>query len=79
MRIIYNNRDEEVLEVLVQKEGTVTIHRKTINHLNPAYIRNLFTKNLVEYDFRTMKLCELPPARSQMFGTYSLKYKGILL
>ena len=52
---------------------------KTINHLNPPYMWDLFTKKVVEYDFRIKILCELPPARSQRFGTNSLIFKGSLL
>ena len=52
---------------------------KTINHLNPPYMWDLFTKKVMEYDFRIKILCELPPARSQRFGTNSLKFKGNLL
>ena len=70
--------------------GTLTIHKKnlqklmveiykTINHLNPPYMWDLFTKKVVEYDFRIKILCELPPARSQRFGTNSLIFKGSLL
>ena len=42
---------------------------KTTSHLNPPYKWDLFTKKVVEYDFRIKILCELPPARSQRFGT----------
>ena len=52
---------------------------KTLNHLNPPYMWDLFTKKVVEYDFRIKILCKLPPARSQRFGTNSLKFKGSLL
>ena len=36
-------------------------------------------KKLVEYNFRTKQLCDLPPTSSQRFGTKSLKFKGNLL
>ena len=52
---------------------------KTLNHLNPPYMWDLFTKKVVEFTFRIKILCELPPARSQRFGTNSLKFKGSLL
>ena len=90
MRIIYNSENEEALDALLQRDGTLTIHKenlqklmvevyKTINHLNPTYMRNLFINKVVEYNFRTKILCELPPARSQRFGISSLKFKGSLL
>ena len=90
LRITYNSNNEEALDALLQRDGTLTIHKKnlqklmveiykTINHLNPPYMRDLFTKKVVEYDFRIKILCELPPARSQRFGTNSLIFKGSLL
>ena len=90
MRTIYNIDSEEALDALLQIVGTSVIHKanlqklmvevyKTLNHLNPPYMWDLFTKKVVEYDFRIKILCELPPAKSQRFGTNSLKYKGSLL
>ena len=90
MRMIYKNENEEALDALLQRDGTLTIYQKnlqklmvelykTINYLNPPYMWDLFTKKVVEYDFRTKILCELLPARSQRFGTKSLKFKGSLL
>ena len=90
MRIMYNSDNEEALDALLQRDDTLTIHKnnlqklmadvyKTINHLNPPYTWDLFTKKVVEYDFRSKILCELPPARSQRFGASSLKFKGSLL
>ena len=52
---------------------------KTINHLNPPYMWDLFTKKVVEYAFRIKILSELPRGRSQRFGTNSLKFTGSLL
>ena len=90
MRIIYNNDNEEELDALLQRDGTLTIHKNnlqklmveiytTMNHLNPPYMWDLFPKKMVEYDFRNKIICELPPVRSQRFGTNSLKFKGSLL
>ena len=90
MRITYNNDSKEMLDALLQRARTSTIHNKnlqrlmvevykTLNHLNPLYLLDLLTKKVVEYDFRIKILCKLPPARSQRFGTNSLKFKGSLL
>ena len=89
-RITHNSDSEETLEALLQRDGPLTIYKrnpqklmvevyKTLNHLNPPYMWDLFTKKVVEYDFRIKILCKLPPARSQRFGTNSLKFKGSLL
>ena len=80
MRIIYNTDNEEALDGLLQRYGTLTINKKnlqklmleiykTINYLNPPYMWNPSTKKVVEYDFRIQILCKLPPARSQRCGT----------
>ena len=86
MRITYNSDSEETPEALLKRDGTLTIHKrnlqklmvevyKTLNHLKPPYMWDLFTKKVVEYDFRIKILCKLPPAKSQRFGTNSLKFK----
>ena len=73
MRITYNRDSEQTLDALLQKDGTLTIHKKnlqilmvevykTLNHLNPLYMWDLFTRIVVK--FRIKILCELPPARS---------------
>ena len=57
MRIIYSNDNEEALVAVLQRDGTLTIHKKnlqkpmmevfkTMNHLNPPYMR-YFTKKVV--------------------------------
>ena len=90
MRIIYNNANEEAIDVLLQRDGTLTIYKrnlqklmvevyKTLSHLNPPYMWDLFTKKVVEYDFRTKILRELPPVRSQRLGTNPLKFKGSVM
>ena len=86
MRIIYNNDNKEAL----QKGGTLAIHKrnlqklmmgiyKTINHLNPPNMQDVFIKKVVECYFRIKPLCELPPARPHRFGTNSLTFKGSIL
>ena len=58
MRINYNSDSEETLDALLQRHGTLTIQKKnlmvevykTLNHLNPPHMWDLFTKKVVEYD-----------------------------
>ena len=89
MRIIYNNDNEEALDALLQRDGTLKIHMKnlrklmvevykTTNHLNSPFMWDIFANKGVEYDFRITILCELPPAKSQKFGTNSLTFKDSL-
>ena len=74
MRKTYNSDSEEMLDALLPRDGTLKIHKtnlqklmvevyKTLNHLHPPYMWDLFTKKVVEYDFRIKILCKLPPAR----------------
>ena len=81
---------KEALDALLLRDRTLIIHKKnlqkliadvyeTIRHLNPPYMWDLFTKKVVEYDFGITIICELPLAKSQRFGTNSLKFKGSLL
>ena len=90
MRIIYNADNKKALDTLLQRDGTLTIHKKnlqklmvavykTINHVNPPEMWDLFTKKVVEYDFRIKMLCEFRPARSHRFVKNPLKFKGSLL
>jgi len=78
MSVSNNSDSEEALDALLQRDGTLTIHKrylrklmvevyKTINHLNPPYTWDLFTKKMVGYDFRIKIRCELPLARSQRY------------
>ena len=75
MGMISTSDNEEVLDALLQIGGTLTIHKKnlqklvveiykTVYKLNPLYMWDLFTKKIVEYDFRIKILCEHPPTRA---------------
>ena len=67
----------EIFKTINQKFAKTNVEvYKTINHLKPPFMLDLFTKKVVEYDFGIKILCELPPARSQRFGTNSLKLRG---
>jgi len=89
--VIYNDDNEEALDALFQRDGTLTVHKKNLQKTNGGniqddeplkssiYMWDLFTKKVVEYDFRIKILCELPPARSQRFGTNLVEFKGSLL
>ena len=90
MRIIYKSDIEKALDALLQRERTFTksqenlktlmveIH-STISHSNRPYMWDIFTKKVMEYDFRIKIRFKLPPARSQRYGTNSLRFKGSLL
>ena len=52
---------------------------KTINYLNPKFIREFFLKNYVPLNLRSNELCKIPSVNSQRYGISSLSFKGSLL
>ena len=72
------------------KKGSKMIHEKNlqtlvveiykiINHLNPAYMREIFIKKEISYDLRIRQLCRLPIVNSKTFGASTLAFRGSLL
>ena len=89
LRVLYDEY-ESTFEQLLENSGTKTIHQrnlqflmteiyKTLNNLNPAYMAEFFIKKNLPYNLRKKDLCKLPAAKSLMFGTSSLSFKGSLL
>ena len=77
-------------EELIERDNTKTIHTKnlqklmievykSLNHLNPEYMWELFVKKDVQYNLRTKELCKLPSVSSQRYGLNSLSFRGSLL
>ena len=71
-------------------EKSETIHKKnlqilmtevyrTINHLNPEYMWEFFTKRDVPYGLRSSELCTIPSVNPQRYGINSLSFRGSLL
>ena len=67
-----------------------TIHKKnlqilmtevyrTINHLNPEYMWEFFTKRDVPYGLRISELCKIPSVNTLCYGINSLSFRGSLL
>ena len=52
---------------------------KTINHLNPPYLREIFIKKMLSYDLHIRQLCRLPTVNSKKCGASSLAFRGSLL
>ena len=86
LRALYGNY-ESTFEELFDKDKSMTIHKKnlqrlmveiykTINHLNPAYIWEFFTKKDVPYNLRSNELCKIPSVNSQRYGISSLSFRG---
>ena len=89
LRALYGDY-ESTFEELLDNDKSLTIHKKnlqslmveiykTINHLNPAYMWELFIKKDVPYNLRSNKLCKIPSVNSQRYGISSLSFRGSLL
>ena len=89
LRIVYNNFDLS-LEELLEIDNGCTIHQKhlqflmievfkSINHLNPELLWDLFCPKQQPYNLRNQMLVTLPSAKSTKYGTNSLVFRGSLL
>ena len=89
LRTIYNNFDLSLEELLVLDNGC-TIHQKhlqflmievfkSINHMNPELLWDLFCPKQRPYNLRSQMLVTLPSAKSTKYGTNSLIFRGSLL
>ena len=61
--MIYNNDNEEELDALLQRDGTLALYKRNLqrpmvdmykmtNHLHSPYMWDIFTKKVVEYDLK---------------------------
>ena len=89
LRALYGDY-ESTLEELLDKDKSMTVHKKnlqrlmvrifrTINHLNPAYMWEFFMRKDVPYNFHSNELCKIPSLNSQRYGISSLSFRGSLL
>ena len=89
LRALYGDY-ESSFEDLLDREKSKTIHKKnleilmtdvyrTINHLNPEYMWEFFTKRDVPYGLRISELCKIPSVNTQCYGINSLLFRGSLL
>ena len=89
LRILFKDYDSSFNELL-EKSESVNIHvqnlrklmieiYKTMNDLNPSYIREFYEEKEVKYDLRTKNLCRLPKTRTTKFGIESLSFRGSIL
>jgi len=70
---------ESIFEELLERDNTKTTHTKNLqklmievytllNHLNPEYMWEFFSKRDVQYNLHTNELCKLPSVSSQWYG-----------
>ena len=89
LRALYGDY-ESTFEDLLDRDKSKTIHKKnleilmtevyrTINHLNPEYMWEFFTKRDVPYGLRISELCKIPSVNTQCYGINYLSFRGSLL
>ena len=89
LRALYGDYGS-TFEELLDRDKSKTIHKKnlhilmtevyrTINHLNPEYMWEFFTKRDVPYGLRSSELCMIPSVNYQRYGINSLSFRGSLL
>ena len=74
LRVLYEDYDSS-FEQLLEKDGSIAVHQrnyKTMNLLNPIYIKELFAEKDMPYNLRTKVLCRLPQAQTNRYGLDSL-------
>ena len=85
MRCVYRDY-ESPLEVLLEKDGSVKFHVKklrtlmlevfkTLHHLNPEFMWDMFVYKQTSYTSRCGRNLILPPTRTCKFGLSSLSYR----
>ena len=78
LRVLYGDY-KSTFEEFLDWDKPKTIHKnnpqtimvevyKTINHPNPKYMWEFFTKRDVPYNLRSSEFCKIPPVNSQRYG-----------
>ena len=86
LRCVYRDY-ESSLEVLLEKDGSVKFHVrnlrtlmlevfKTLHHLNPEFMWDMFVYKQTSYTLRSGRNLILPPTRTCKFGLKSLSFRG---
>ena len=65
-------------EHLRNLQNLMTEIYKTINQMNPAYIREFFVEKDMPYNLYTKVLCRLPQAPTNRYGLESLSYLEVV-
>ena len=88
-RVLHKNNNLSFDKCLM-KEAGITIHAKnlqklmldifkTLKHLNPSYLWDLFNEKQVEYNLRTKNLVMLPQIKTLKYGINSIAFRGSIL
>ena len=52
---------------------------KSLNHENPSFLWDLFTRKEINYNLRIKDILTLPKASTASFGTNSIAFRGSIL
>ena len=77
LRVLHEDYDSS-FEQLLEKDGSITVHQrnlqnlmteicKTINQINPAYMREFFVEKDIPHNLRTKVLFRLPYAQADRY------------
>ena len=89
LRAVYSDFTDTSLDLLLERDKGVSIHVqclrtlmvevfKSLKHLNPTLMWNMFLPKPSKYDLRSGINLILPSTRSQKFGINSLTFRGSL-
>ena len=82
------NRDTRAsFETLLENTESVSVHQKNLkllmieiyksmNGLNPSFMKNIFVERELPYNLRTSKGIILPQAKTSSFGTENIRFSG---
>ena len=89
LRILLKDYDASFEELLIRNdEKTVHVQNlqkllievyKSLNHENPSFLWDLFTRKEINYNLRVKDILTLPKASTASFGTNSIAYRGSIL
>ena len=85
-----HNANDTTYNELLSMNSDISIHQrhlrflvtevfKSVNNLNPHFMRDYFKMNFFPYDLRKGNTLHLPPAHSTRHGINSLLFRGSLL
>ena len=89
LRILLKDYDASFDELLIRNdEKTVHVQNlqklmievyKSLNHENPSFLWDLFTRKEINYNLRIKDILTLPKASTASFGTNSIAFRGSIL
>ena len=70
--------EEKTVHVQNLQKLMIEVH-KSLNHENPSFLWDLFTRKEINYNLRIKDILTLPKASIASFGTNSISFRGSIL